>query len=227
MLARAPDLAVLGSAPTHPAAARVLREGVDVVVVEATADGALDIVADVAVQAPSAKIVVVDVPESEPAVLRLVEAGASAFLTIDASLDDLVSAVHGVEQGESACPPRVTAALLDRLRGLTRERRARGLDADLPRGRDRATDRRRALQQGDRGAPLDRRTDGQEPRPQHPGEAERAPPLRGGRQGLGRAPLPAFARLGLHRPDLDPADSLSRRGALRTIEGSRAARDNR
>ena len=126
VLGRGPNLTVVGSAPAHPAAARILRKGVDVVVVEATADGALDIVADVAVQAPSAKIVVVDVPESEPAVLRLVEAGASAFLPTDASLDDLVAAVHGVAQGESACPPRVTAALLDRLRGLTRERRVAG-----------------------------------------------------------------------------------------------------
>jgi two-component system, NarL family, nitrate/nitrite response regulator NarL len=121
-LARESDLSVVAG-PLRPRGVAIPREGVDVIVVEAVAEGGTGAVAEIAAQAPAAKIVVLDVPDSEPAVLRLVEAGASAFLPTDASVDDLVAAVRGVRHGESACPPRITAALLDRLRGLTREGR--------------------------------------------------------------------------------------------------------
>jgi two-component system, NarL family, nitrate/nitrite response regulator NarL len=128
VLAAEPDFTVACSSPSHAGVGgRVAGETVDVVLVDATADRALGAVADVAAQAPGASVVVLEVPESEPAVLRFVEAGASAFLPADAPLEDLLDAVRGVGRGESACPPRVTAALLGRLRGLTRERRAAGV----------------------------------------------------------------------------------------------------
>jgi two-component system nitrate/nitrite response regulator NarL len=123
ILGREPDLTATGSPLTS---ARVAREGADVVLVDAAAVGALEAVTDVVVRAPGAKVIVLDVPESEPAVMRFLEAGASAFLPADASVHDLLAAVRGVGHGESVCPPRVTAALLDRLRGLTRERQVAG-----------------------------------------------------------------------------------------------------
>jgi two-component system nitrate/nitrite response regulator NarL len=126
VLACEEDIVVASSPLVSGAAARVVREAVDVVVVDATGEGAVEAVADVAAQAPTAKVVVLEVPESEPAVMRLVEAGASAFLPPEAALDDFVAAARGVGQGESACPPRVTAALLGRLRGLTRARQVAG-----------------------------------------------------------------------------------------------------
>ncbi len=127
VLAREPDITVASASPAPgDVAARVAGEGVDAVVFDATAERGLEAVAAIAAQAPRAGVVVVDLPDSEPAVMRFVEAGASAFLSADASLEELIAAVRGVGHGESACPPRVAAALLNRLRGLSRERQVAG-----------------------------------------------------------------------------------------------------
>ncbi len=126
-LAREPGLLVVEVAPADPSACEALAaSGPDVVVVDSSHGGSLVAVEEVSSWAPSARIVVLAVPESEPAVLGLVEAGASALIPADASQAEVIEAVKGAGQGESFCPPRVTAALLDRLRRLTHERQITG-----------------------------------------------------------------------------------------------------
>ena len=78
---------------------------------------------ELAAAAPQVKIVALAVPESEDEVLALAEAGASAYLTPDGSIEDLASVVQGVERGEVLTSPGMVAGLFRRVAALARERR--------------------------------------------------------------------------------------------------------
>jgi two-component system, NarL family, nitrate/nitrite response regulator NarL len=98
---------------------RIALRYVDVLIVDMTADRALTVVQHVAARQPDVKIVALAAPE-DGGVIRCAEAGVSAFLPADSSIDDVLTAIHAVEQGDSFCPPGVAAALLLRLRELGR-----------------------------------------------------------------------------------------------------------
>jgi two-component system, NarL family, nitrate/nitrite response regulator NarL len=87
-------------------------------------DGA-DAVRALAAAAPQAKLVALAVPEIERDVIAVAEAGASAYVTPDASVEELASVIQGVERGEVLCSPGMTAGLFRRVAALARER---GLD---------------------------------------------------------------------------------------------------
>lgn len=64
---------------------------------------------------PGAVVVALAVPNAADDVISWVEAGASAFVTTEASLGELYSTVESAHRGEAHCSPRITAALLERL----------------------------------------------------------------------------------------------------------------
>jgi|SRR5262245_6592477 len=78
-------------------------------------------VRELAAAAPQVKIVVLAVPESEDEVIVLAEAGASAYVTPDASIDDLASVVQSVQHGEVLTSPEMVAGLFRRVAALARE----------------------------------------------------------------------------------------------------------
>lgn len=84
-----------------------------------------DAVRALAAAAPTVKLVALGVPEVEREVIAVAEAGASAYVTPDASMEDLVSAVQCVERGEVHTSPGMAAGLFRRVAALARER---GLD---------------------------------------------------------------------------------------------------
>jgi two-component system, NarL family, nitrate/nitrite response regulator NarL len=81
-----------------------------------------DAVRELAAAAPQAKLVALAVPEIEREVIALAEAGASAYVTPDGSIEELASVVQGVERGEVLCSPGMTAGLFRRVASLGRER---------------------------------------------------------------------------------------------------------
>jgi two-component system nitrate/nitrite response regulator NarL len=116
-----------------------LAEDRDVVVVETAVwrdgdtrvDGATDVVVvhlldGVGVKAlralreriDGARLVALGVPDDEVTVLAYAEAGASAYLPRDASLDELRSIVKSAARGEALSSPRIVAALFERLADL-------------------------------------------------------------------------------------------------------------
>lgn len=119
-MARADPGIDVSAVPCGPevAGSTALR-GVDAVVVDMTAGRALAIVEQVAERHADVKIVALAAPE-DGTVIRCAEAGVSAFLPADSSIDDVLTALHAVEQGDSFCPPGVAATLLLRLRELGR-----------------------------------------------------------------------------------------------------------
>lgn len=68
------------------------------------------------------KTIVVGVPNREEDILACIEGeGAAGYLVIDSSLDDLVSNIKAVMNGETLCSPRVASLAFDRVSALTRQ----------------------------------------------------------------------------------------------------------
>lgn len=69
---------------------------------------------------PRAAIVMMGVGDVDDDILAVCEAGATAFVHQNASLDELLGQVLAVARGEMACSPRVAALLTSRLRQRVR-----------------------------------------------------------------------------------------------------------
>jgi two-component system nitrate/nitrite response regulator NarL len=65
-----------------------------------------------------ARVVALAVPETERAVISYAEAGISAYLAREGSLDELATVVKATAQGEAVSTPRIVAALLERVAAL-------------------------------------------------------------------------------------------------------------
>jgi two-component system nitrate/nitrite response regulator NarL len=64
-------------------------------------------------QAPRARLVVIGVENSEPAVASLARAGVAGYLTREATGSDLVETVKRVSEGQIVCPPTIVQTLVD------------------------------------------------------------------------------------------------------------------
>ena len=96
-----------------------------VVVVDAAHPEGATLVAAVRAHAPTASVVVLATSERDEEFLAWADVGISGYLGLDASADDLLSAVRRVGAGEVTCPPRLTALLLNRFAGHSTERKDR------------------------------------------------------------------------------------------------------
>jgi two-component system nitrate/nitrite response regulator NarL len=70
---------------------------------------------------PLAAILMIAVSELESDIVACCEAGATGYLTRDASLNDLLDHVRSAAVGETPCSPKVAAFLFSRLRQRARE----------------------------------------------------------------------------------------------------------
>jgi DNA-binding NarL/FixJ family response regulator len=66
-------------------------------------------------------------------VLACAEAGVSAYVPSDASMNDLVAAIENLKRGELHCPPRVAASLFRHVASLANKVRHRSGAAALTR----------------------------------------------------------------------------------------------
>jgi len=95
------------------------------VVVDALHPEGAALVATVRVHAPEANVVVLAASGRDEEFLAWADVGISGYLGLDASAGDLLSAVRRVGAGEVACPPRLTALLLNRFASRSSERAER------------------------------------------------------------------------------------------------------
>jgi DNA-binding NarL/FixJ family response regulator len=100
--------------------AAVARQRPSVVVIDASSPGALEVAREL--RHAGVGVVALAIAEQRADVIAFAEAGVSAYLTSDQSLDDLVDAVLAVERGEAGCSPRVTALLLRHVATLAVDR---------------------------------------------------------------------------------------------------------
>jgi two-component system, NarL family, nitrate/nitrite response regulator NarL len=90
-------------------------------------------VRSLSVAAPGVRIVALSVVEEADEVIAWAEAGISAYVTRDGSIDQLVGAVTSAVRGELPCSGRIAAALLRRVTALASEPGGRPAHARLTR----------------------------------------------------------------------------------------------
>jgi DNA-binding NarL/FixJ family response regulator len=115
-LASRDHLAVVAtSASRVDAHARVLALVPDVVVLDMGTEGSLDLIRELRTAAPNVKILAFAVDEVSSDILECAEAGASGYVTSDASIDELAIAIERIAREELVCSPRIAAKLFGRI----------------------------------------------------------------------------------------------------------------
>jgi two-component system, NarL family, nitrate/nitrite response regulator NarL len=118
-LGREASIRVVGTATAAAdALTRLQSLAPDVVLLDTRVAGMLDLVRTLVATSPSTPVVALALPEHDSEVLACTEAGASGYVTEDASVADLVAIVQGVARGEMRCSPRITGTLLRRVAAL-------------------------------------------------------------------------------------------------------------
>lgn len=116
------EIRVIGLAAAAHAALRPIRDlGPDIVLVDMSVPDAIAAARTLSAVAP-AKIVALAAPEDEQSIVACAEAGVAAFVSSEATFDDIVTATEAVVRGETVCSPRVAATLLRRVANDARAR---------------------------------------------------------------------------------------------------------
>lgn len=121
LLAAHDDLAVAGQAPVDTDAIALIRTArPDVVLVDAAAACESSIVEELLHTCPEARIVAYGMRDESDQPMRCAELGVSAFVSGEASDDELVRVVMATARGELLCSPRIAARLMQRVRVLAK-----------------------------------------------------------------------------------------------------------
>lgn len=91
----------------------------DVIIIDVSMPGAFELTSELHTQMPQVRVVAMAVKDDFSAILACAHAGADGFVTVNASLDDLVDAVERVLAGELLCTPRIAAELFHGIGGRT------------------------------------------------------------------------------------------------------------
>ncbi|MEA2551443.1 MAG: two-component system, NarL family, nitrate/nitrite response regulator NarL [Actinomycetota bacterium] len=118
VLTREDDIRVVADAGDgRTAVAEAIRTRPDVVVVDAglRETDAVRTVAEVAREVPGCHILVLSAEEDEEILIGAIDAGATAYLTKSAAIDELIDAVRATHRGETQVPSHMLGHLLSRL----------------------------------------------------------------------------------------------------------------
>jgi len=131
LLEREPGIEVVGLASSREGTrTRVAELRPTLVLVDSAMPGSVESVRELCRQAGEVKIVVLGLPDADPAIIDCAEAGVSGFVPRDGSRAELVATIRSAARGEALCSPRVAARLLQRISALAAER-PRGLSRTL------------------------------------------------------------------------------------------------
>jgi two-component system nitrate/nitrite response regulator NarL len=83
----------------------------DVVVIDIAIPEALELVRDLHIQVPVTRLLAFGVEDDVLSIVDCAEAGATSYVTLDASVDDFVKAIESTAVGELTCSPRMAAEL--------------------------------------------------------------------------------------------------------------------
>ena len=89
----------------------VLRLRPDVVLVDVATQESLEIIRDLHAEAQRSKVLAFAVEEVAPDIIECAKAGAAGYVTVEASIDDLVNAIERIGREELVCSPRIAAQL--------------------------------------------------------------------------------------------------------------------
>jgi two-component system, NarL family, nitrate/nitrite response regulator NarL len=95
----------------------------DVVLLDMATRESFELIRDLRAEVPPCKVLAFAVEEVASDILECAEAGAAGYVTADASLEELTTAIERIARAELVCSPRIAAQLFGRMS----ERGARGL----------------------------------------------------------------------------------------------------
>jgi DNA-binding NarL/FixJ family response regulator len=123
MLAREPDIEVVGIAGTVAEAKEMARERLDVVLMDYHLPDGTGAEATRSIKArwPSARVVMVTALSDDETVLESIQAGADGYLTKDRAAEEVVLAVRAADAGETLLPRSVIQEIARRV-AAARER---------------------------------------------------------------------------------------------------------
>lgn len=90
----------------------------DVVLIDMTMVSCLESVSRIATACPTTKIIAIAVTDDEDTILACARAGMAGYVSRDASIEQLISTIHGVVNGELYCPRKLAAALFHKIESL-------------------------------------------------------------------------------------------------------------
>jgi len=79
---------------------------------------------------PGIKVVALSAPENEEKIIECAEAGIAGYVAREASLDELINAVKGTENGEIHYPPKVATYIFNRIRRIAQGGEGRSKPAE-------------------------------------------------------------------------------------------------
>jgi DNA-binding NarL/FixJ family response regulator len=117
MLAREPDMEVVGTAGSVADAKVMARERVDVVLMDYRLPDGTGADATRAIKArwPAARVVMLTAVKDDETVLESIQAGADGYLTKDRAAEDVVQAVRAAYAGETLLPRSVIVEIARRV----------------------------------------------------------------------------------------------------------------
>jgi two-component system, NarL family, nitrate/nitrite response regulator NarL len=108
-------ITIVATAESREAAPAVVQaHKPDAVLIDVTLPDALELMRQLRIDPPAVEVIAFGVGDSIPMIVACAEAGASAYVAANATVDDLVSTVEGAVAGELRCPPRVAGELFRR-----------------------------------------------------------------------------------------------------------------
>jgi DNA-binding NarL/FixJ family response regulator len=130
VLAREDDLDVGSTVASAEECLRAVRScGANMVLLDAGAPDALDTMARLTRLRPAPRVVVLGLPEDEAAVVAYAEAGVSAYVTREDSVQGLTEALRAAERGELRCSSRTAGILMRQVAKLAARPEAPAPDA--------------------------------------------------------------------------------------------------
>ena len=117
MLAREPDMTVVGVAGSVAEAKTMARERIDVALMDYRLPDGTGVEATRAIKArwPLARVVMLTAIKDDETVLESIQAGADGYLTKDRAADDVVQAVRAAYAGETLLPRSVIVEIARRV----------------------------------------------------------------------------------------------------------------
>jgi DNA-binding NarL/FixJ family response regulator len=116
IIARSPKIEVVGAASDRKEAVAWAREQrPSLVLVDMGMAEAAELIRTFSERLPAVKVVALAVSEDEKHVIACAEAGVSGYVSREASLDDLVAVIEGIERGEMDCAPWIAGLLWRRI----------------------------------------------------------------------------------------------------------------
>ena len=122
---------VVATAPTSAEAAAEQATSIDVLVLDVANLTSPPRIRSLLEDLDDLRVVVIGLPDNEPAVIAYAEEGIAGFVSRESTLDDLRRAIVSAASDELVCTPSLAAALLRRVGHLAAVRRSTDLSLTL------------------------------------------------------------------------------------------------